>query len=167
MSARIGFARESARKLIKNTGQSTIPIDLQKICEELGFQYVEIATFPPGLSALCVEQEGVKYAVVNKGHHSPRKRFSLAHELGHWIFGHTRSFPQSEVTIDHPPNPEDVKRNNKEEEAEANEFAGELLVPLSLLKESLKKTQDIAQLASMYDVSKEVMTIRRMSTHTL
>lgn len=167
MSKRTGFVREKARKTLKDSGQNLVPVDLGKVCEYLGFRYIEVNNFPNSLSALCIEQGGVKYAAVNASHHPHRKRFSLAHELGHWVLGHTHSYSRSDVTIDNPPEPEDSIKNNAIEESEADEFAGELLVPLMHLKKHISQTPDIEKLATIFNVSTQVVSIRLLSTRTL
>lgn len=90
MAARIGYVRDRARRLLEESGQKSAPVDLQVISRHLGFEYVEVDHFPEQLSALCVDGQTGRYAAVNRTHHSHRKRFSLAHELGHWVLGHTR-----------------------------------------------------------------------------
>ena len=167
MPGRIGFVREKARKILKAAGQIVVPVDLEKVCVFLGFHYIEVKNFPASLSALCIEQESKKYAAVNASHHLHRKRFSLAHELGHSVLGHTRSYSREDVTIDNPPEAADLTKNNAIEEAEANEFAGELLVPLAQLKKHFLKTPDIGVLATLFNVSAEVITIRLIATRAL
>lgn len=167
MAGRVGFVRDKARKLLKDAGQNAIPIDLQMICEYLGFRYIEVDNFPSSLSALCIEQGGIKYAAVNSSHHPHRKRFSFAHELGHWVLGHTRSYSRPDVSIDNPPEPKDISRSSAIEESEANEFAGELLVPLVRLKSNLSKAPDLEELSSRFNVSTQVVTIRLIATRSL
>jgi Zn-dependent peptidase ImmA (M78 family) len=160
VAGRIGYARERARKLVVGIDMSQLPVDMRNVCEKLGMQYVEVDGFPPKLSALCVEHANTIYAAVNRAHHPKRKRFSLAHEIGHWVLGHTRQYDNEGVTVDTPPDPSLMEVRNKDQEKEANEFAGELLVPLRLLKEAFPKHQDIEDLAEFFGVSKEVITIR-------
>lgn len=62
-----------------------------------------------------------------------RQRFSLAHELGHYALNHDYIKQLGlEIDIDHPP--ENVHVSHESLEAEANEFANELLVPGEVLK---------------------------------
>ncbi len=167
MSARIGFAREKARRILLEAGQNSIPVDLLAVCAHLKFEYVEVEHFPDSLSALCVEKGGTRYAAVNKSHNSNRRRFSLAHELGHWCLGHTRGYGWSDVTIDNPPDPKQMKTANAFEEKEANEFAGELLVPLAELKRLYGGNTQVNDLARRFDVSDQVMTIRMIAARIL
>jgi Zn-dependent peptidase ImmA (M78 family) len=153
MAARIGFAREKARRLLQQAGQNSIPVDLKSICAHLKFEYIE--------------KGAARYAAVNKNHSSNRKRFSLSHELGHWCLGHTRGYNWSEVTIDHPPDPKEMDAANSSEEKEANEFAGELLVPLAELKKLYTGSTNVNTLAQRFGVSDEVMTIRLIAARIL
>jgi hypothetical protein len=63
-----------------------------------------------------------------------RQRFSLAHELGHYVLNHDYLKQLgSEIDIDHPP--ETAHISHRPLEAEADEFANELLVPGEILKQ--------------------------------
>ena len=59
---------------------------------------------------------------INRNIPNDRKRFSLAHELGHLVM-HLRS--------------ENLEKPEDQKEIEANEFAGEFLMPESQCKEDL------------------------------
>ena len=63
-----------------------------------------------------------------------RQRFSLAHELGHYALNHDylKQFGP-EIDIDHPPEAPHI--SHEPIEAEADEFANELLVPGEILKQ--------------------------------
>jgi len=62
-----------------------------------------------------------------------RRRFSLAHELGHYALNHDYLKQlEDEIDIDHPP--EASRFDHRPLEAEADEFANELLVSGALLK---------------------------------
>jgi Zn-dependent peptidase ImmA (M78 family) len=157
---RYGYARQAAREVIKKCGINAPPVDIECILNTYGLQYMEVETFPDGLDALFVLIEGVLYVAVNKHHHIHRKRFSAAHELGHRIMNHEVSYYQSVFTIDDPPDKRDHRRTEKIFEQEANAFAGELLVPLAMLKKEFKTTPDIPALAGIFNVSGEVLGIR-------
>jgi Zn-dependent peptidase ImmA (M78 family) len=134
------------------------------------------------LDALLFRSHGL--IAVNRDKPSLRQRFSLAHELGHYALNHDylKKFGP-DVDIDHPP--EDSHPMSGKFESEANDFAGELLVPRTLLlkfrskkedtedeesKESFRPFADLAkrlqgrplseqELANKFRVSKEVMFI--------
>ena len=76
-----------------------------------------------------------------------RKRFSLAHELGHLVM-HLRS--------------EDLEKPEEQKEIEANEFAGEFLMPESLCKEDFfnLKYKDLGMKKYYWKVSKAAIIYR-------
>lgn len=167
MKTRERYVREKAQKLLKDSGQIGVPVDLTRICAFLGFQYMEVDIFPDSLSALCIRKDGQKFAAVNRNHHPNRKRFSLAHEIGHWVLAHMTESLLPEVTLDNPPNPNQYREYDRIRESEANQFAGELLVPSVHLRNIAKETMDVATLAKHFHVSPQVVTIRLMNTKGL
>ncbi|MEM4959171.1 MAG: ImmA/IrrE family metallo-endopeptidase [Nanopusillaceae archaeon] len=83
-----------------------------------------------------------------------RKRFTLAHEIGHIVLKH---FERSEfIYFFH----KDENHNYFEEEA--NLFASEVLVPYPFLKQAIfqAKIRDIPSLARLFNVSEQVITIK-------
>ena len=65
---------------------------------------------------------GTPVIIVNKNMSNDRKRFTLAHELGHILMHNESNFPVSDY---------------RDKEKEANEFASEFLMPESAIKNTL------------------------------
>lgn len=135
------------------------------------------------LDGLLVRSERV--IAINLDKPPRRQRFSLAHELGHYALNHDYLKQLgTEIDIDHPP--EATHCGHTPLEAEADEFANELLVPIALLqqfrKASAPKQEDTdeafhrpfanlgkpphnerarteKELADLFEVSTEVMFI--------
>jgi Zn-dependent peptidase ImmA (M78 family) len=105
---------------------------------------------------------------VNNKHAETRKRFTIAHELGHLFLHSDDPFHVDKVF--------GVKlRDHKSSEAvdveeiESNAFAAELLMPTNMIRSSIgdfqqildyEKEDFIATLAGKYKVSQQAMTIR-------
>lgn len=160
---RTGFARASARKLLQRCGIKTPPVDLERVVVYLGFEYHPV-NFPNGVDALLLTTtDGRKLAGVNASHHPHRQRFSLAHEIGHRLLGHEVSYYRADISIDHPPTSIDHRNEAKHLETEANIFAGELLVPLEMLKSAYVRVQDLESLAKVFIVSTQVISIAVMT----
>lgn len=158
--ARIGQARNLARNLLKKAGIKESPTSLRTVIAHLQKEY-ELGVFPDstlkdGVSGLLVtvetelldEQEDrydeIRY---NEKHSWHRKRFTIAHEIGHLLFN--TSCNKSFLTFDF------IKDLI---EVEANQFAAELLIPLALIKKDLKKPNaKVPELAWKYIVSQEAM----------
>lgn len=82
----------------------------------------------------------------NKTKHPHRQRFTVAHEIGHLLLGHTKD----DIPIDFD--------SSDPEEIEANKFAAELLMPLAMLKQDITAGHKKPQLlASRYCVCEESM----------
>jgi Zn-dependent peptidase ImmA (M78 family) len=161
--ARIGFVRESARRLLAACDIRTPPVDLRVVVAHLGIAYHE-ADLPATVSAYCCENEGKRHAFVNRRDHPHRQRFSLAHEIGHLeLFHDVRLVLRDAVDIDHPPVPT-RSRTSDPREREANMFAGELLVPLAMLKKACVGGINLERLEQVFVVSQEVVAIA-VQTH--
>ena len=151
---RIKLARDTARKILVKANISTYPILLKKISEHVDNLYIDGREFEDGLSGVSARYNGKIFIAYNKDHAMVRNRFTVAHELGHVLLGHTeRSVP--------------VELNSKDYyECEANQFAAELIMPLTLLKNAIKKYRTVGELAYAFWVSKEAMGWRVMETGT-
>ena len=98
-----------------------------------------------GLTMFTTNQAPVIW--INSNISNDRKRFSIAHELGHLVM-HLRS--------------EDLEKPEKQKEIEANEFAGEFLMPESQCKEDFfnLKYKDLGMKKYYWKVSKAAIIYR-------
>jgi transcriptional regulator with XRE-family HTH domain/Zn-dependent peptidase ImmA (M78 family) len=137
-------AGEYADYLLSQTGQSAPPVDIQLIAESLGIKIIETS----GLEhegILFKAPEGSIILLDEKSGSEIRKRFTIAHLLGHHIIPwHLKSafFCRRHGTSSLKT--EDVM------EMEANRFAAALLMPkLHLEKEILEKRPSLEQLEQL------------------
>lgn len=144
---RIGFARDVARKCHKNLSLS-IPVPIEDVLTHYGFTVMALEELDNSVSALVDIKE--KYIGVNANHSKTRQRFTLSHELGHYLLGHAAGAFQDVAS-------NSIKSTNPVEQ-EADEFAAELLVPSQVLKKM--PLSSIENLASHFFVSTEVLTIQ-------
>lgn len=147
---RIGVARQLARKLLKETNLSIPPISLGKIIlhlqmeKDLAVQPVE--DFGEKISGVIVMIEDSTTIGFNKKQHWYRRRFTIAHEIGH-LQMNTTCAGIEEALLD-----------NSATETDANEFAAELLMPLMCLKQDFKNgIKNIDDLSERYRMSKEAI----------
>ena len=98
-----------------------------------------------GLTMFTTNQAPVIW--INRNTPNDRKRFNLAHELGHLVM-HLRS--------------EDLEKSEDQKEIEANQFAGEFLMPASQCKEDLfnLKYKDLGMKKYYWKVSKAAIIYR-------
>ena len=157
-------SRQKAIDILSLCKNDSVPIDLGVIAKKLGLQIVPYG-FPDSMSALFLIEEGVRVIGVNKNHSNVRRRFSVAHELGHFISGH-EDF--SHDNVEHIDREKKYLNSFYRMEEEADEFAAELLMPEFLLKKDFSLLNgDIEALAKKYEVSQQAMTIQLINLKLL
>lgn len=139
-----------ATDLLKGSGNKHLPINVDKVAEFVGLK-VEPFSFPDEVSGLLKAELGI--VGVNSNHHPNRQRFTIAHEIGHYVLGH-------EIIKDKDLIDDTNTDSSSTNEQEANFFASALLMPASLIKENVKENIDIPKIASLFKVSEQAITIR-------
>jgi len=153
---RAQFVRKMARKVLADSQVKEPPVDLLRILKAQGIQYEEVEDFPDSVDALIIEDGDNIYAAVNARQHLHRRRFSLAHELGHY-FLHCDGWTDDPISIDNPPAEETGVEAKGPAEIEADLFAGELLVPLEMLRAHIN--EGIPAISKVFVVSEQVVSI--------
>jgi Zn-dependent peptidase ImmA (M78 family)/DNA-binding XRE family transcriptional regulator len=144
----------AAREVLAKTKRGRPPIDVYAVARDLGVA-VFTRPFPSALSALILRHGQNAFIGVNAHQASVRQRFSVAHELGHFVLHH-----RDHHFIDYAGGMEgEVPGYDWENERAANQFAAELLMPAETLKADARTTS-LQRLAKRYDVSQEAMGFR-------
>lgn len=149
-------------------------VNVKSLIETLGIE-INPVELPDEVSGLLHVEEGKKPRIfVNALHHSNRQRFTMAHELGHFILHKNRGLHIDKKTF---------SRNALSQtgldpiEIEANRFAAELLMPNLLIKQEIAGKEDLVdsagyidaqgdfiyELAQAFGVSTAAMSIRLQS----
>lgn len=162
MSAR--KAEGKARELLTDTGAG-VPVDVESVAASLGLSVVDQDLESP-VSAMLVVKNGHGVIGVNANHHPNRRRFSLAHEIGHYLLHRE----QATVFVDAAPvffRDDTSSAGTERQEVEANAFAAELLIPTASLRERVEQQaldpyDDAAvhRLARAFGVSAQALTIK-------
>jgi len=145
------LSRKRARRFftVKNL---TLPVDIENIVKD--YADVEEDFIPCDGDAICINNKGRPLIVLRKNVPDGRKRFTLAHELGHiqipWHIGMLSCHTDEDDKID--------LSNYYQMEREANIFAAELLMPQSWLKDlvDMKKDLDIKELLDIISEQAQV-----------
>lgn len=148
----IGLARNTARQLIKNSGIKSFPIKLKDIAIKVPDLVIDGNELEEEISGMQATYKGVSFIRYNTNHSTKRNRFTVAHELGHVLLGHTVHCDRNFLGSKQP------------QEVEANQFAAELLVPLNMLKKAVNTITTVDQLAKAFWVSNESMNWRVLET---
>lgn len=135
------------------------PVPIEAIIEELGPR-LDYERMPDNVSGYIERRDGTYRIAVNADHPPTRRRFTPAHELGHYIYhrellgngvGDSRAYRSDESSR---PNP-NIRWVH---ERQANSFAANVLMPRHRLATLMNRP--IAELATMFEVSPEAMAIR-------
>jgi Zn-dependent peptidase ImmA (M78 family) len=159
LGARRKIAKTLAAKLVKAAKITQAPVSLQKVIEHLQATHditVHRVAFGEKVSGLLVTCKNVdsEYSTIgfNSAHPWCRRRFTIAHEIGHLLFNHACSGKDSD---------------GSHNEEEANIFAGELLIPTEFIKKDYPKIKDLQEVAKLYRVSQEALTYKLMDARLL
>ncbi len=133
-----------------------IPVDVIKIADDLGIDIYETELKNEISGAISYDSKKKKFSILlNKQNPNKRKRFTIAHELGHY-FLHKNILENDEVHIDIM-----YRDNSKDyEEKKVDYFAGALLMNKMLLEKFYNQTDSITELSEIFDVSESAMTVR-------
>ena len=162
---------EIVAEIIRQTPQDTIsPTPIRGIAWAAGIKEIQekkLENLEGALVANPTKSEGI--IVINQDARHHRKRFTLGHELGHFLIprhGHKMECSMADMMAqsnkDCPP--------KRRIEVEANTFSAELLMPSSRFCSIPSFNQEptvssISELAQIFDVSFQASANRFMSLH--
>jgi Zn-dependent peptidase ImmA (M78 family) len=147
---------------IINHFRSGIPVDVEGLALALGIS-VKTPFLPDNVSGMIRKRGEDDYEIsVNATHPETRQRFTIAHELGHFVLH--RSLMGDGNVDDRAYRSDGSIQNNRigpAQEQEANQFAANLLMPMEGIKKFRSRAKgDIGALARMFNVSEGAMKIR-------
>jgi len=148
-------------EILRQNPQLPVPVPLEELARLAGISKIQAFDsegFEGALVANTTKSEG---AIFFNGRSSrARQRFTIGHELGHFLLPWHRqsNFQCTAADIS--------SRANKDWEVQANQFSAELLMPAPLMKARLQRLKDpelahILALRDEFETSVE-MTARRM-----
>lgn len=148
----------AAEQILKHTDINEPPVDPKDVAKHLGVTVIPW-DFPDAISGIFSSDEGALCIGVNKWHHAVRQKFTVAHEIGHLIYGEG-----DDLFVDHS----SVEWaawavNNKQQrlERKANQFAAHLLMPQAWIKQDFSRYgEDVGRLAQVYGVSEQALWIQ-------
>lgn len=157
-------ATKAAQKVLRSVGYD-IPVDVERIIQSYGIP-IRSQPMEDSMSSMLVIRKGSAVIGVNQAHPPTRRRFSLAHELGHYLL-HGKS---PRVFLDASTiffRDGLASEGSDAEEIEANTFAAELLMPENVLRQIIRQSpldafdeRAVQRLAARFEVSVQALTIR-------
>ena len=147
--------RRQATRLLESASVSHEPVSLRDGVSALNRELVG-KTREPFTSEAALEPMGDGRAIVLNGDGvAGRRRFTIAHEIGHFVLHPERCRPERGGA---------VNEAGRLEEREADSFAAELLMPEHLVREAVREHGlDATRLADRFEVSRKAMLTRLRS----
>lgn len=176
-----------AQQVLRNAGALTIPVDLDRVLASLNVRVHEEDMEDETAGVLIVKGEQ-RHILVNKDHSKNRKRFTIAHELGHLVLhddevngdsSGQRMFIDRQIRVyqrvgeaSSAVYQQEGSLTSVHQEREANSFAACLLMPAphvmtAGLERDLFDELSVASLARNFEVSEQAMSIRLQQLQVL
>ena len=157
----------TAEELLAKAGVHSAPVPVERIANYLGIK-IRLADLGQDCSGILVRNGERAVIGVNWGHHTNRRRFSVAHEIGHFLLHDGDTYVDKGYRV----NFRDLESGSgtKQEEIGANIFAAALLMPTDWVRKAFEEqpfdlTEDdgLETLAKEFEVSTQAMTYRLMN----
>ena len=160
---------QKVTQLLRQNNLTEPPVDVEAIADSLK---IEVRRTPAedNLSGFLLRQaNGTAVIGVNSLHHPNRQRFTIGHEIGHFLL-HQHDQVHVDRFVLKLRNNTSSKGENPEE-IEANGFAAALLMPFGFLEKDIERfaafgsldDRAMASLAKRYAVSVQALTNRLVS----
>lgn len=157
---------DRAAKVLQKAEALRAPVPVDLVAHRLGL-VVEATTLGDDVSGVLVVRDGKGTIGVNQTHPSVRQRFTIAHEIGHYVLHRERSslFIDKSYTAVY----RDTRSSKGDDrpEIQANQFAAALLMPRELVLAEVEKhgfdlgdEAALERLAEKFQVSLQAMTYR-------
>lgn len=156
-----------AESLLTECGAMRAPVPLDTVIHhlELTAQARPLAE----TSGVLVVENGRGMIGYNLNHSRVRQRFTIAHEIGHFVM-HASDNQQQRLFVDRSTmfkRDENSSTGDDLQEIQANQFAAALLMPEKLIREEIASSrldlddeEDVSDLAKRFNVSAAAMTFR-------
>lgn len=149
-------AARDAEKLLRAAWTGSTPVDPVAIARTAGLRVLEAELDKETLGALVKQPEQDPIILLNKRDGENRRRFTCAHELGHFV---RRSEEADEYTTVDLRNSASASGLDSEE-IYANEFAASLLMPEDEVRKLVGEGMGDLEMAIRFKVSREAMQHR-------
>jgi Zn-dependent peptidase ImmA (M78 family) len=149
---------DKLKEIITNH-QETLPIAVGLIAKDLGIKVIK-STMPGSISGEIRETDGITTIKVNRHDIKERQRFTIAHEIAHFLLHRDRI--AGGIT-------DDVlyrSRLSDELEREANRLAADIIMPINLIQHALQEHGELKlddrykKVAEQAEVSVAALKIR-------
>jgi Zn-dependent peptidase ImmA (M78 family) len=160
-----GSIESNISRLLRDNQIRQPPIPVERIAQALGATIRSLPLRESEVSGMLYRDGDIRVIGVNSLHHPHRRRFTIAHEIGHLLL---HKGEQVHIDRSFRVNLRDDRSalGTQREEIQANLFAASLLMPREFLMADLKEgidfeaDADLKRLAERYQVSAQALTLR-------
>lgn len=167
--------RQIVRQMLVEHDVAYPPIPVVAMTKAMNIE-IRSEYFEGELSGVLYRDVERTIIAINKKHHPTRQRFTIAHELAHFLFHHGRTvFVDKTFAVKINLRNDLSSRAEDLEEIEANRFAAELVMPYDMIINDLdmhavdleqEDDEGVKLLCRRYDVSGQAMRFRIMNLAT-
>jgi Zn-dependent peptidase ImmA (M78 family) len=152
--------QERANELLQQYAAGRFPVPVIEIANRLGIKVLAHPSYPnDGNGHIEVDAGGNPTIIVNDKQSPVRKRFTVAHEIAHWLFD--EDYLKAHGSIDRDGNAAD--QTYRDRERRANDFAAQLLMPESTFIEQWLALPSVEKVADYFSVSKDAASYRAIN----
>ena len=155
---------DQARKILKAHDLYRIPVDPVVLANHLGIKVNNAKFSEENLSGMVAKRGDDIQILVNQSDQAYRKRFTIAHEIGHYLL-HLQDkdgeFADHEADLFRTePGEEPQVAATRQREVEANRFAAALLMDGELVRSEWDRLRSIKAMSRLFNVSESAMGYR-------
>lgn len=152
--------KKAAKKLLSSCSIKKPPVPVEKIADFLGAAIIyEPFKGQDEISGMLFRNEDSIIIGINLSHHKNRRRFSIAHEIGHLVLHDKEVFIDKVVRVNFRDSRSSMAIDS--EEIEANAFAATLLMPRDFVQKEINKLLDRKDSRS-FDKEKLISSLARI-----
>lgn len=173
MAIRRKLIQKKAEQVLAICKSSKVPVDVEALAQKLGVTVVTDHDTTDDISGFFMLDGGQPIIGVNGQHPETRRRFTIAHELGHFVLHRpSEGVAHVDKSLHVKFRNADSSSGEYEEEVEANLFAAELLMPSEQIQKSMSehttfdvddRDNKIRSMAAEFNVSEQALLIRLSS----
>lgn len=153
-----------AVETLRQHGLFSIPVDPVALANRSGIKVMNAAFSEEGLSGMVAKRGDNIHILVNQNDSPLRKRFTIAHELGHYALHLSLTdgeFIDRDADLFREEESGALPDNSRLQEIQANQFAAALLMPDPLVRKAYHAgITDLQSLARFFNVSESAMGYR-------
>ncbi len=148
-----------AAELLERHGLLSFPVNPVSVANSEGIEVFSIDFRDDSVSGILRKEDGAYRIYVNSNHSNNRKRYTIAHEIGHYVLHRddVAAFVDPELNLYRSKDSRGEVGSQGDMEIQANIFASALLMPAELVETAYGKCRDVAALARLFLVSSEAM----------